>query len=254
MPGIKDSQLLATDRWLSLTNFRIVPVVSFPRTDAARIAASNSAGLPFAASSFSESAVNAGLHSAARLATPIEEKGTWPRLSGGVDADPKIKETKNMKYKSELIVAACVAALAFGPASLSAAGKKKSEASASGSPAEAMTSATAPPAKVVPFHGTVSEVDQAAKTFTIAGKTKSRVFKLTDRSVIMKGSTTGSMSDIAQNDQVGGSYWKMPDGSLEVKTVKVGAMGTAEKGMTEKKEKKAKKMKESASPKASPSS
>ena len=165
-----------------------------------------------------------------------------------------------MKYKSQLIAAACLAALAIGPASLSAAGKKKEP---SASPAMAMspsTSATAPAARPVPFHGKVSEVDQTAKTFTIGAKNKSRVFKVTDRSVITKGTGTGTMSDIMQNEQVSGSYWKMPDGSMEIKMVKVGAMGTAEKGMTEKgmtKEKKSKKMKESsptASPEASPSS
>src|ERR1051325_3788951 len=124
-----------------------------------------------------------------------------PRLLTGSVSTLNIKN-QNMKHKSQLIAAACVAALACAPASLSAAGKKKSTASTSASPAMAMSpsaSATAPAARPIPFHGKVSEVDQTAKTFTIGGKAKSRVFKVSDRSVITKGTGTGTMSDIMQN-------------------------------------------------------
>ena len=145
-----------------------------------------------------------------------------------------------MKHTTQLVAAACVvAALALGPASMSAATKKKSQTSASSPAAETTASSTRP----IPFHGKVSEVDQTAKTFTIAGKGKSRVFKVTDKTVITKGAATGMMSDITQNEQVSGAYWKMADGRMEAKTVKVSATGTMEK-----KGKKSKKAKDSASP------
>ncbi len=72
----------------------------------------------------------------------------------------------------------------------------------------------------------VSAVDHKANTFTIAGKEKSRVFKVTDKSVVTKGSNAATLKDIAENQEVSGSYWKNTDGSLEAKTVKVGPMST----------------------------
>ncbi len=194
----------------------------------------------------------AGLLSSDKVTRRIEEGGTWPRLFAGVGIDLESQQIKNMKYKSQLVAAACIAALAFGPASLSAAGKKKSETSdtTSASPAETMASPTAPAARPIPFHGAVSAVDQTAKTFTISGKKGSRVLKVTDKTAIVKGTAPGSMSDITENEKVSGSYWKMPDGSMEAKTVKIGKMAMKETSM--KKEKKSKKMKESPSPEASP--
>ena len=74
----------------------------------------------------------------------------------------------------------------------------------------------------------VSAVDQSAKTFTITGKTTSRVFKVTDRTQITKGGAAAKMSDVAEKQEVAGSYWKNADGSLEAKTVKLGPMAKAE--------------------------
>ena len=101
--------------------------------------------------------------------------------------------------------------------------------------------------RAVPFHGTISAVDQTAKTFTIAGKEKSRVFKITDKTVVTKGGAPATMSDIVANEQVSGSYWKAADGSLEAKTVKIGPKAEAEKTTETKKKKSA-----DASPSPSP--
>ena len=73
----------------------------------------------------------------------------------------------------------------------------------------------------------VSAVDQSAKTFTIAGKTASRVFKITDKTTVTKAGQPAMMTDIVENVEVSGSYWKAADGSLEAKTVKVGPMSGA---------------------------
>ena len=76
----------------------------------------------------------------------------------------------------------------------------------------------------IPFHGMVSAVDQKNKTFTISGKEATRIFKVTDKTSILKGATTGTMKDIVDNEEVSGAYWKNPDGTLEAKFVKLGPM------------------------------
>ena len=74
----------------------------------------------------------------------------------------------------------------------------------------------------IPFHGMVSGVDQKNKTFTISGKEATRVFKVTDKTNILKGAGKGTMKDIVDNEEVSGAYWKNPDGTLEAKIVKLG--------------------------------
>ena len=81
-----------------------------------------------------------------------------------------------------------------------------------------------------PFHGMISAVDQNAKTFTIAGKKTSRVFKVTDKTTITKGENIAGMQDITENEEASGSYYKDADGSLEAKMVKLGPMSASEKG------------------------
>lgn len=138
----------------------------------------------------------------------------------------------NMKNKTSIIVAVCIAALtAPGAVTASAAAKSAASASpkAAASPGASASASAAPTktARPIPFHGVVSAVDQTAKTFTIAGKTKSRVFKVSDKTEITKGGSAASMSDIAENVEVSGSYWKDAEGSLEAKTVKIGPAAKA---------------------------
>lgn len=73
----------------------------------------------------------------------------------------------------------------------------------------------------------VSAVDQKAKTFAIAGKEQSRVFKVTAKTTMTKGGNAAAMKDIAENEEISGSYWKNPDGTLEAKNVKLGPMEKA---------------------------
>ena len=103
----------------------------------------------------------------------------------------------------------------------------------------------------------ISAVDQKAKTFTIAGKEKSRVFKITDKTVMTKAGAPATMKDVVANEEVRGSYWKMSDGTMEAKTVKLGPKTDAEKAADEKRKTKKAEKKEaasetSASPSASP--
>jgi hypothetical protein len=179
-----------------------------------------------------------------------------------------------MKNKLNLITA-CLAALACcAPVAASAASKKSSpspspapSAAASASPkatAAPKTKATPSPAgntttdaakaRAIPFHGTISAVDQRAKTFTIAGKEHSRVFKVTEKTVMTKAGAPATMKDAVANEEARGSYWKLTDGTLEAKTVKLGPKTEAEKAADEKRKTKKKEKAESADePSASPS-
>lgn len=179
-----------------------------------------------------------------------------------------------MKNKLNLITA-CLAALACcAPVAASAAKKSASpspspapSAAASASPkatAAPKTKATPSPAgntttdaakaRAIPFHGTISAVDQRAKTFTIAGKEHSRVFKVTEKTVMTKAGAPATMKDAVANEEARGSYWKLTDGTLEAKTVKLGPKTDAEKAADEKRKTKKKEKADGADePSASPS-
>ena len=120
-----------------------------------------------------------------------------------------------MKSKTYLIAVAIIAPLIFSLLLAAQTTTRPTLAGPSTSPAKQVN-------RPIPFHGMVSAVDQNNKTFTISGKEATRVFKVTDKTSILKGAATGSMKDIADNEEVSGAYWKHPDGSLEAKFVKLG--------------------------------
>lgn len=152
-----------------------------------------------------------------------------------------------MKTKSYLILACVTALVVCAPVSATARAKASASPNASASPtASAATSPapkTAPPAaspgmkaaRAIPFRGIIASVDMRAKTFTIAGKEKSRVFKITDKTAFMKGGMPATMKEVAEKEEVRGSYWKNADGSLEAKSVKLGPKTEAEKAAAAKK-------------------
>lgn len=171
-----------------------------------------------------------------------------------------------MKNKLNLLLT-CTAALACClPFTANAASKKSASPSpspmASASPKAKPTPKTtsspaansttdASKARAIPFHGMISAVDHKAKTFTIAGKEHSRVFKITDKTVLTKAGAAATIKDVVANEEARGSYWKMTDGTLEAKTVKLGPKTDAEKAADEKAKSK-KKDKVEAEPTASP--
>jgi hypothetical protein len=158
-----------------------------------------------------------------------------------------------MKNRLYLLPACLAAAAICAPMALHAAEKK----SPSPAPtAAASTKTTPPPAKdkterAIPFHGMISAVDQTVKTFTIAGKEKARVFKVTGKTILTKAGAPATIKDVVANEEVRGSYVKAADGSLEARTVKLGPMTDAEKAASSKSSKK--KVKPEASPGAAPS-
>jgi uncharacterized protein (UPF0333 family) len=145
-----------------------------------------------------------------------------------------------MKNTSQL-VPACIAALALCAPAVGVATAKTAPSSAPSTATSVAASAkAAPPAvrntteRLVPFHGVISAADENAKTFTITGKEKSRVFKITDKTVLTKAGLAATMKDIAVNEEVRGSYWKAADGTLEARMVKLGPRTEAEKGASKK--------------------
>jgi hypothetical protein len=119
----------------------------------------------------------------------------------------------------------------------------RSDGKAKGSPspdAESSAASTADPSattggkiRATPFKGMISSVDDKAKTFTIAGKENSRVLKITEKTIITKGGQPATMKEVVANEEVRGSYYKMPDGSMEAKMVKLGPLTEEEKAKRE---------------------
>lgn len=175
-----------------------------------------------------------------------------------------------MKLKSNILLACAIAAAVCTPA-FALPRPKKTSPTPSPSPAAsgpavtqgAQTAGTGNAAngqaamRAIPFHGMISSVDAKAKTFSIAGKEKTRTFKITDKTVITKTGQPATIKDVVANEEARGSYWKAADGSMELKTLKVGPPTEQEKAAEEKRkqkraEKKAAAGGASASPTASP--
>lgn len=134
-----------------------------------------------------------------------------------------------MKSTNLILTGLCAVALALGVApAASAKSKPTPTPAASASP---MAADAAPKVeRALPFHGKVASVDAAAKTFTMTSKKgTSRVFKITDKTEIMKAGATATMTDIVAEEEVRGSFWKKEDGSLEAKKVHLGPLTDAEK-------------------------
>src|SRR6266513_6261161 len=164
-----------------------------------------------------------------------------------------------MKHKNFLIIGAFFATVVVCfQLHTQAAPKKASPSPDAGNSADADASpATAATAsgkmRATAFKGLIASVDDKAKTFTIAGKDNSRVLKITDKTIITKSGQPATMKEIVANEEVRGSYYKMPDGSMEAKMVKLGPLTEAEKAEKEGRRAKREEKKASTSPAASAS-
>ncbi len=162
-----------------------------------------------------------------------------------------------MKHKDLLIVAAFFATVVICIPLHALAAREKavpspdasSSAGADASPATAVAGGAK--MRATPFKGMIAAVDDKAKTFTIAGKENSRVLKITDKTIITKGGQPATMKDVVANEEVRGSCYKMPDGSMEAKIVKLGPLTDAEKAEREARKAKREEKKAAVSPAAS---
>ena len=142
---------------------------------------------------------------------------------------PNNTPKNHMKYTSPFITGACVAALAFGGASLAFAKKPAAAPTPAASAAPAASAPAAKAPRAIPFRGNATAIDKSAKSFTVAGKTKSRVFKVTDKTAVTKMGNAATFADLTEGEAVTGSYWKQADGTLEAKSLKIGGKSDAEK-------------------------
>ncbi|MEP6820720.1 MAG: hypothetical protein ABI946_00045 [Chthoniobacterales bacterium] len=133
-----------------------------------------------------------------------------------------------MKYKSHLITGFCVAAVAFC-GTVNAAEKKSPAPKAAAMEKKEAAEPMAKKARAVPFRGKASAIDKKEKTFSIVGKTNTRVFKVMDKTTITKMGSPATFDGLTEDEDVTGSYLKQEDGSLEVKSLKIGGKTEAEK-------------------------
>jgi hypothetical protein len=141
-----------------------------------------------------------------------------------------------MKYTVRITILVCIAAATFAisPSALAVGRSRFGSPSPSPSPgAKASASPAAKAERAIPFHGMISAVDKKSKTFTIAGKGESRVFKITNQTVLTKAGNPATIKDLTEKEEVRGSYWKKSDGTLEAKNVKLGPLTEQEKAAEE---------------------
>ena len=74
----------------------------------------------------------------------------------------------------------------------------------------------------------IVSADEKTKTFIIAGKEKSRLLKISDKTVVTKAGQPATIKDIVANEEVRGTYYKEPDGTMEARTVSLGPLTDAE--------------------------
>src|SRR5438105_9311384 len=160
-----------------------------------------------------------------------------------------------MKHNNFGIIAALFATVVICfPFPTEAAGKKTSpspDASSSADASPATAAAAGGKVRATPFKGIIAAVDDKAKTFTIAGKETSHSLKITDKTIITRGGQPATMKDVVSNEEVRGSYYKMPDGSMEAKIVKLGPLTEAEKAEKDARRAKREEKKAAISPTAS---
>ncbi len=134
-----------------------------------------------------------------------------------------------MKSRSPLIAGVFLAACAALLPPPSRAARARASTSTADTDAAESPNPSGGKMRAVPFRGVIASVDDKARTFTIAGRQTSRSLKITETTVITKAGQPATMKDIVANEEVRGSYYKMSDGSLEAKTVKLGPLTEAEK-------------------------
>jgi len=86
----------------------------------------------------------------------------------------------------------------------------------------------------IPFHGTVASVNRSGQSFTLESKSGTgRTLNITGRTALSEQGNPAGFNALSKGEMVRGSYWKLPNGSLEAKTVKVGPLTPAEQAAKE---------------------
>ena len=80
-----------------------------------------------------------------------------------------------------------------------------------------------------PFRGKISAIDKKAKSITLQGKEKSRIFYLNKDTKIQKHGKPATLDDAVIGDEAGGSVVPDANGKLVLKSVRFGPKPTTEK-------------------------
>jgi hypothetical protein len=93
---------------------------------------------------------------------------------------------------------------------------------ADGESAKPTSTEVAKKAKRMPFYGSVKAIDIKAKTLTLVGKEKDRVFYVTESTRIHDSGTVKKLSDVKVGRKVGGLAKATAAGKWEVATLNLG--------------------------------
>lgn len=75
----------------------------------------------------------------------------------------------------------------------------------------------------IPYRGDVAAIDAGAKTFTLKGKSKERIFAITSTTKLLKDGSPATWEDLKVGEAVRGSAIKKTEGQYEAVSVKFGA-------------------------------
>ncbi len=85
----------------------------------------------------------------------------------------------------------------------------------------------------VPFNGKVAAVDKTAKTISLEGKEKARVFYITSETRIHKDRKPATLDDVVVGERVGGYARENAQGKMEVVNLNAGLPAPKPKGQGE---------------------
>ncbi|MBP8258698.1 MAG: hypothetical protein KA118_03435 [Verrucomicrobia bacterium] len=89
-------------------------------------------------------------------------------------------------------------------------------------PASPPAAAARAKVKSMPFTGKVHAVDKELKTVTLTGRTKNRLFYVTQQSKLTKGGQSATLDDVAVGEQVGGLARMGEDGKASIVSMRIG--------------------------------
>ena len=167
-----------------------------------------------------------GAQAAAAIFRPNEGEFGLPQGLHLVDiAPPWIKETgafskhHMQNYKTTLLITLLSTAVLLGaPARLAAqSGKTATESK------KAQTEKPKDTRKGMPLNGKIAAIDKTAKTITLEGKEKGRVFYLTAQTRITVDGQPAKLDDLKVGEKVGGYARENPDGKRELASLNQGA-------------------------------
>jgi hypothetical protein len=147
--------------------------------------------------------------------------------------------------KTTILTGALAIALAMAaPYSSQAKTREATQPLQSPSPSSSMTHPGKAGIKVersIPFHGKVGNVDVHGKKVTLSTKQgMGRTFTITEATLITKAGNKGTLRDVIVGEEIRGVYLKRPDGSLELKSLRVGPPTVAELQIKEQRKARAK--------------